>query len=81
MSVLNWFFDDQKKPEKPATTFQPRIVISPNSTLHIEVEPKDPTTTANIVITAFASKQVRTIVPIRVEWFRFKINATNSQAI
>lgn len=60
--------------------FTPRIEINPKSTLYIEVEPHDPTTTSNIIITAFASQQVRSIIPIRVEWSRFKVKADSPHA-
>ena len=69
------------KNEQPATKFITKIDINPKSTLYVEVEPKDPTNCSNIVLTAFASKQVRTILPIRVEWSRFKIRSDAAHSV
>lgn len=73
MSLFSWLLEDKKEESSPK--FVPKINVSTKSTLHIEVEPKDPTNCSNIVITAFASQQIRSIVPIRVEWTRFKVKA------
>ena len=64
MSILRWLMED--KNEQPPPKFITKIDVNPKSTLYVEVEPKDPTNCSNISLTAFASKQVRTIVPIRV---------------
>lgn len=74
MSLFSWFMED-KKEEDRSPKFVPKININSKSTLYIEVEPKDPTNCSNIIITAFASQQVRSIVPIRVDWSRFKVKA------
>lgn len=71
----------EDKNQEPAPKFITKIDINPKSTLHVEVEPKDPTNCSNIVITAFASKQVRTIIPIRVEWSRFKIKSDAAHSV
>ena len=65
--------DDKK--EEPSSKLVAKVNIHSKSTLYIEVEPKDPTNCSNIVITAFVSQQVRSIVPIRIEWSRFKVKA------
>lgn len=52
--MLSWLRNDKKG--EGSTGFAPRITINPKSTLHVQVEPNDPHTAANIVITAFSSK-------------------------
>lgn len=53
--------------------FVPRVVVSSKSTLQLEVEPRDPTTTSNIIITAYTNAHPRKIVEIRAEWSRFRL--------
>ncbi len=80
MSLFGWFSDDKKEEERPSPKFVPKIIVSNKSTLYVEVEPRDPTNCSNIIITAFASQQIRSIIPIRVEWSRFKIKANAPHA-
>jgi hypothetical protein len=78
-NLLSWFSEDKK--EQSTAKFIPRIMISPKSDLYVEVEPRDPTNCTNIVITAFASEHVRSIIPIRVEWSRFKVKADSIHSV